>query len=238
MDWQKLFADLDDGRQQLDQHVEQQCYVAKEQNIGIFCVKGCFQCCSLAVNCCYSEALALAQNLNSTQRQSVYNKIPQLTQISQQAQDLKQFLQLFRDQLNGCPLLTIEDGSCSAYPQRPFSCRALISTRNSSWCGVDFSTLHPLEKEAFLSSLDPEVVAFPTHYLAAPQELALEQETLAAVTMRKAFGVSLTGNLIYQLWLELEYRFSEVITAGFAATQDFLQQEQLDLPFLLQLHGD
>ena len=121
---------------------------------------------------------------------------------------------------------------------RPLSCRALISTRNSSWCAVDFAGLHPLEKQAFLSSLDPAIVAFPSHYLAAPQEFALELESVALVAMRDSFGVALSGNLLYLVWLELSHQLSNVLPQGFAATREFIAATQLELPFLLQLQGE
>lgn len=235
MGWQKILAELDKNQLQLDIRTEQFCDTARQNRIANFCTKGCCNCCNLTVNCSFAEALKVTNCLTADQQQILKSSLPTLQQISLQAEDLKQFLQLFRSQLNGCPLLESATGSCSIYPQRPFACRALISTRNSSWCAVDFAELHPLEKEAFLSSLDPEEVAFPTHYLAAPQELALELESHALAAMREAFGVSLSGNLIYQVGLELDYQLSAIIPQGFVATQTFLEQQGLDLPFLLQL---
>lgn len=237
MDWQELFADLSKSRQQLDQQTEKFCRATEQNRVNCFCEKGCCNCCTLAVNCSFTEALAIAKSLTNKQRQTLEENLPLLRKISLQAEGLKQFLRRFRDQFGGCPFLASEDGHCGIYPQRPFSCRALISTRNSSWCAVDFAKLHPLEKEAFLSSLDPEVVAFPTHYLAAPQELGLELESFALVAMRETFGVALSGNLIYLAWLEREHQLSEIIPQGFTATREFLERKQLDLPFLLQLQG-
>lgn len=237
MAWSELLAELPQLRQQLDRATDAFCRQT-EGSVPIFCAKGCRNCCSLAVNCSFPEAVAIAATLTTDQRQQLANKIPLLREISQQAQDLKQFLRLFRQQLGGCPLLEQETGSCSIYPQRPLSCRALLSTRNSSWCGVDFAELHPLEKEAFISSLDPNVTAFPTHYLAATQEQGMELEAQLLGRMRETFGVALSGNLLYQTWLELEYRLSEIIPQGFAATRSWLEERQLDLPFLLQLQGE
>ncbi len=237
MAWTELLAELPQLRQQLDRTAAGFCQKT-ENAVSIFCAKGCSNCCSLAVSCSFPEAVAIAASLTPEQRRQLNSKIPLLREISQQAQDLKQFLRLFRQQIGGCPLLNQQDGSCGIYPQRPLSCRALLSTRNSGWCGVDFATLHPLERDAFLSSLDREVTAFPTHYLAATQELGMELETRLLSEMREAFGVVLSGNLLYQLWLELDYRLSEIIPQGFAATRSWLEEQQLDLPFLLQLQGE
>lgn len=236
MGWTTLLDTLEDQRRQLDKQTEA-LLTTQAEEVNIFCAKGCSNCCSLSVNCSFPEAVAIAKELTAEQRQNLVEKLPLLRQISQQAENLKQFLRQFRKQIGGCPFLHPEDGSCRIYPRRPFSCRALLSTRNSSWCAVDFADLHPLEKEAFLSSLDPEVVAFPTHYLATSQELGLELEALAMAAMRDEFGISLSGNLIYQVWLELEHQLSDVVPEGWDTTRSFLEGKQLDLPFLLQLQG-
>jgi Fe-S-cluster containining protein len=232
MGWEPLLNDLNRDRQQLDQ---QTAGLAAGDGYQIYCQSGCSNCCSLAVNCAFPEVVALAQTLTAAQRQQLNAKLPLLRQVSRQAPDFKGFLRLFRQQLGGCPFLDSESAACSIYPGRPLSCRALLSTRNSSWCAVDFAELHPQERDAFLSSLDPAVVAFPSHYLAAGQELGLAYEGALLASMREAFGFSLSGNFLYQLWLELELSLSEIIPQGFAVTRQFLEQRALDLPFLLQL---
>ena len=237
MDWTEQLAALKSGRRQFAGQMDSFNRQGRAK-VDIYCAKGCSSCCSLVVNCSFPESVDLAKNLTERQRQSLAEKIPLLRQISLQAADLKQFLRLFRQQLGGCPFLHPADGSCGVYPLRPFSCRALLSTRNSSWCAVDFAALHPLEKEAFLSSLDPEVVAFPTHYLASSQELGIELEVQQLIKMREFFGVALSGNLLYQVWLEAEHRLSEIVTRGFSATRTYLEKRDLDLPFLLQLQGN
>ena len=237
MSWTELLGELPPLRQQLDKATAAFCR-QEVSAVPIFCANGCCNCCSLAVNCSFPEAVAIAAVLTAEQQQQLESKILLLREISQQANDLKQFLRLFRQKIAGCPLLDRKDGSCSIYSERPLSCRALLSTRNSSWCGVDFGELHPLEREAFLSSLDPNVAAFPTHYLAATQELGMELEIQLLSSMRETFGFALSGNLLYQLWLERKYRLSEIIPQGFAATRNGLEERQLDLPFLLQLQGE
>lgn len=234
MAWQELLAGLETSRQLIDKTTASCCEEDREPRI--YCQPGCGSCCSLAVNCSFPEALAISRQLTSDLRGRLYGKISTLKEISQQAGDLKEYLRLFRRSLGGCAFLA-EDGCCSIYSFRPFSCRALLSTRNSSWCAIDITSLHPLEKEAFLSSLDPQVVAFPTHYLAASQELGMELEAQSLVAMRDCFGVAISGSLIYQVWLELEHNLSEKVFAGASVVQSYLEQHRLGLPFLLQLQG-
>ncbi|WP_303722072.1 YkgJ family cysteine cluster protein [Malonomonas rubra] len=232
MAWEKMLAELETSRQNMDQQLVTICTI--DSRTTIYCAKGCSNCCSLSVNCSFPEAAAIAQSLTSEQRQYLADKLPTLHQICRQAENLKLFLRLFRNRLGGCSFLD-KEGRCSIYPQRPFSCRSLLSTRNSNWCAVDFAELHPQEKEAFLSSLDRQIVAFPTHYLAASQELGLEYESLSLSRMRDSYGFSISGNLLYQVWLETEHRLSEVIKGGYGQTRRFLKEQGLDLPFLLQL---
>lgn len=238
MAWSQLLTELVAARSHFDPQLDRLCGQLKNTQSKSYCQKGCANCCTLAVNCSFVEALALAPSLDSAQQQELKGKIPRLQQLSQTTKDLKEFLRAFRAQMGGCAFLSATEGSCSIYPQRPFSCRALISTRNSSWCGVDFSRLHPQEKTAFISSLDPELVAFPSHYLAATQELGLVFESQVRVAMQNAFGFSLSGNLLYLLWLELDYQLSAVIPDGVVATRLFLEDRQLDRPFLLQLQSN
>jgi len=234
MDWDDLLAGLQPLRQELDRVAEQHFFAGAA--VKIYCHNGCSNCCSLSVNCSFPEAVAIARELTVEQIVALKAKIPLLQQISRQAEDLKDYLRQFRNQFGGCPFLDAA-GSCSIYPHRPLSCRALLSTRNSSWCGVDFAELYPLERDAFISSLDRDVVAFPTHYLAATQELGMELEVSALADMRDRFGVAFSGNLLYQVWLELEYQISEILPRGFAATRKYLEGGNLDFPYLLQLQG-
>ena len=237
MGWTEILAKLQASREQLDGQAEVFSLLVSSHRARIYCEKGCCNCCALTVNCSYPEALAISYYVSEDQQAAIADKIPQLTVMSQQAQDLTEFLRLFRQQLGGCPLLDKAEGCCGIYPQRPLSCRALLSTRNSDWCAVDFSGLHPLEKQAYLSSLDQELVAFPTHYLAASQDLGLELESATIASMQEQFGIGLSGNLIYQVWLEQEHRLSEVIAQGSGATRDYLAERKLDLRYLLRIHS-
>jgi Fe-S-cluster containining protein len=235
MAWQEILAELAAGRRRLDEQTGAFSAEAARHHSRLYCEKGCYNCCTLTVNCSFAEAWAISRTLTATQRQILAEKQPKLQALSRQAKHLKEFLGLFREQLGGCAFLNHADGCCSIYQLRPFSCRALLSTRNSSWCAVDFGGLHPLEKEAFLSSLDPQLVAFPTHYLAASRELGLELETKALAAMQHHFGVAMSGNLLYQVWLEQEHGLSEVIAQGVAATRALLAARNLNLPYLLHL---
>ena len=126
-----------------------------------------------------------------------------------------------------------ESARCQVYAARPISCRALLATRPPAWCSVDFSTLHPLEKQAFLSGLARDLVNFPTHYLAAPQESGAQAEAELNARCRDLFGIALSGNMLYQIWLEQTYHLSEVIIRGAEATRRFIAEENLASAYLL-----
>lgn len=201
----------------------------------IYCGRGCRNCCNLAVQCTFTEALPVAEALSDEQAATLGGHVARLRQHLAEVSDLKSYLRLHRQAIGCCPFLGA-DGACGIYAVRPFACRALLSTRPADWCAVDFAELHPLEKQAYLSSLDPAVVAWPTHYLAAPRDLAQEMEAAAAWRMFDTFGFTLSGNLPFLVWLEKEYRLSAVAAQGHAATLALLEEEGLSLPFLVSLH--
>jgi hypothetical protein len=150
------------------------------------------------------------------------------------AADLKSWLGLHRTVIGSCPFLEA-DGACGVYTVRPFSCRALLSTKESRWCGADFSVLGSEEKRTFVASLDLTVVAFPMHYVRVTQELGQELEALAAQRMREQFGFSLYGNFPVLAHLEREHRLSTVFPAGREAVEQLLTREGLNHPFLATL---
>ncbi len=234
MSWQKLDSVLEQHRRRLDLA----CAAAVEQ-VGatwstIYCAKGCANCCTLAVNCAFAEARVIAAGLNESQQQLIGERAAWLMQLNKDATDLKDFLRRYRSESGGCPFLDPATQSCQIYAERPLTCRALLSTRPAAWCGVDFSTLHPLEKQAFLSSLDPQLVAYPTHYLATPQELATELEDQLQAVMLKQFNCTLGGNLITLIWLQLEFGLAEQLANDPDQIAHFLHSRRLEQSYLLQ----
>ena len=203
----------------------------------IYCQKGCANCCSLVVNCSFPEAVTIAHQLTCEQQTRTIAMVPRIVEVAKESATLIDFLRSYRTIIGGCVFLDADDQSCSVYTTRPLSCRALLSTRPSGWCDVDFATLHPLEKEAFLSSLDRDIVNYPTHYLAAPQELASDLESDLALTMQEECGFGLSGNLVYQVWLELEHQLSKRLQDTQFDLSDYLNQHDLFEPLLLQVKG-
>jgi len=166
----------------------------RERGARTYCAAGCGGCCTLNVGATLAEALVVAGGLQPAQIAAVTDYLNRLRPVLAEATSLKDFLRRHRQSAGPCPFLD-DRQQCGIYSFRPLACRALFSTRNSAWCGVDFADLHPAERQAFMTSLDPALVAFPTHFLAAPQDLArtLELELEGEAIARSGF--SLTGNL-------------------------------------------
>ena len=234
MAWQELRQQVETSWQQLDDSVVALRRHCATQGIDFYCAGGCANCCTLAVNCTFAEAAVIAAGLSHAQRRLVLERLPLLEGISAAATTLKEFLQLYRDRSGGCPFL---DGQqyCAIYPARPLSCRALLSTRPAAWCGVDFATLHPLEKKAFLSSLDAAVVAYPSHYLAASQEQGARLESAMEDWLERQRGVRLSGNLVWLLGMELQHRLSERLCNGEQDLAGWLAEQQQRHPYLVQV---
>lgn len=199
---------------------------------SIFCGKGCRNCCSLAVHTGFIEALAIAPRLGDEQERAVEAYAAKLGVLVQGVRELPDYLRLHRKQMGFCPLLN-EAGECGVYKVRPLSCRSLISTRESTWCGTDFSALTPGERERFVQGLDRKVVAFPSHYVAVLQESGKELEEAGARRMRALFGFALYGNLGVQLHLIRRYGLAEACLAGPDEAAGVIAKGGFDHPLLL-----
>jgi Fe-S-cluster containining protein len=198
---------------------------------AIFCGKGCRNCCSLAVHTGFIEALAVARRLDEWQGKTVDTYAIRLRDLLQEVRELPEYLRLHRQEMGFCPLLN-DAGECSVYSVRPLSCRSLISTRESIWCGIDFARVSPAEREAFIASLDRKVVAFPSHYVAALQESGKELEDAGAERMRELHGLALYGNLGVLVHLIRSHGLVEACLAGPAEAAGVIAKAGFGNPLL------
>jgi Fe-S-cluster containining protein len=211
-------------------------WLAGHQGSGvqIFCHRGCHNCCSLAVNCTFAEALLIAQNLTEAQQGAVRTHAGRLRAALGDVTSLKDYLKMHRRQMGFCPFLDVQ-GACSIYHCRPLSCRSLLSTREEQYCAADFGELPKEKVWAFLGSLDRQIVAFPSHYVAYSQQLGQQLEAQAQQKMVQQFGFALSGNLPFLIDLELQLDLSSVIAQGRAATKALLEGQGAILPYLLEM---
>ncbi|WP_305041666.1 YkgJ family cysteine cluster protein [Geoalkalibacter sp.] len=235
-DWRQIKEQVRRDQEAFDRHSARLLEALTRRGVAVYCRRGCRKCCTLTVNATFVEALGIAQCLTPEQGAAVATHASRLSEIASAAKDFKEYLRTCRTHLGFCPLLDA-DGACGIYPVRPFACRALLSTRDSDWCAVDFSCLHPAEKQAFMSGLDPSVVAFPTHYVAAAQDLGREFEERTAAAMIKRFGFSLRGNLSFLISLEQQLGVSELVPQGLEVTRRALIRAGFDLPFVVHMES-
>ncbi len=231
--WQDILSET--ARQQ--SFMEQLCATVtaayRQQGGKIFCEKGCSSCCTLAVNCTAAEALLVAGALDKAQKSSLNGYIEQLRELAGGISEFREYLRLYRRDLGGCPFLV--GSSCGIYAARPISCRALLATRESFWCGVDFGSLDAAEKQLFIESLDRTVTAFPLHYLAATRDAGQNLEAQASLQMLKEFGFSLYGSMPLLVYLFTECALLESIEAGADAVLRSAAASGFDNPFFLQI---
>lgn len=209
----------------------------RAQGGRLHCGRGCAGCCTLTVNATLAEAAVVAEGLSDHQATALRAHIPRLLAVAGSAADLKSYLRRQRREVGPCPFLAA-DGACGIYAHRPLACRSLYATRPADYCATDFAALHPLEREAFLSSLDRDVVAFPTHYAAVPQELGRELEGELCWRMREVLGFAITGSFVFLVWLLRERDLLTSIGQGGAALRGFLTREGLDAPWLLSIEDN
>jgi Fe-S-cluster containining protein len=171
-----------------------------ESGRTIYCCEGCSGCCHLAVHATWPEAAYVAAQLSVQQTIKLGSYVERLQVVLPELFDLKSYLKRHRQALGPCPFLDTS-GACSIYPARPLSCRALLSTRPAAWCTVDFAELSDWDKRAYETSLDRQVVAWPTHYVAATQDFGRELEEDLLDTMMRQAGWALSGNFAVMVWL-------------------------------------
>jgi Fe-S-cluster containining protein len=233
-DWQHLSKDVRALHERFDQDAG--VWLAGQAE-RIYCGRGCAGCCTLTVNATLAEAVVAAEALSDDQAVALRAHIPSLRAVAAAASGLKDYLRRQRQEVGPCPFLA-PDGACGIYACRPLACRSLYATRPADYCITDFAALHPLEKQAFLSSLDRDIVAFPTHYAAVPQELGRELEGKLIGCMRELLGFSLTGSFPLLVWLVGDKNLAAVAGQGAGAVRDLLTAEGLVSPYLLSLEDD
>ena len=202
--------------------------------VRLWCGPGCGNCCTLAVNATYPEALAIAATLTAQQQERVAASAASIIAHARQSPDARSFLAGYRQAVGPCPFLD-DSGNCSIYPARPLACRALLATRPPSWCGVNLGDLPAFERDAFLASLDRTVAAYPTHYAAEPQELAVAFERGLLFAMLRSYGFGLGGSLPLLVWLSIEPGFDAALADSSAALRSYLAARHADRPFLVQI---
>lgn len=190
--WTELLEELALQRQCLDMMTAAWLGDFNSRGGVIHCACGCHCCCSLAVNCTLTEAVALAGVLDEAQLAAVSAYAARLQGVTDTVADMKEYLRMQRTEMGMCPLLG-DSGACGVYGSRPLSCRSLLSTKESYWCGVDFATIPAAEKERYIASLDQSVAAFPLHYVAFAQDTGSEFETRQLAHMQELFGFSCYG---------------------------------------------
>ena len=204
--------------------------------VRLWCGPGCGNCCTLAVNTTLPEAERISAALDPDQRAALNATVSRLiTHATGCRQSVRLYLTGYREAVGPCPFLDA-GGNCSIYGGRPLACRALFATRPPQWCGVNLATLPGIERNSFLESLDRSVAAYPTHYAAAPQQLAEQIEQGLIFAMLRVYGFGVTGSLPLMVWLANDPRCHAALTAGLTAFRNFIDERGLALPFLMQIH--
>jgi len=195
----------------------------RTRNLTLHCRRGCANCCRLAVHATWPEAERLAAQLTETQRVILAEHVAQLRTLTASCADFKDYLRRYRSEMNGCPFLEA-DGACGVYEFRPLSCRALLSTRPGDWCGIDLAALPDLDKQLYLASLDPELVDYPTHYLARTRGRGEVLEDRLLEQMRQTDKVAVSGNLAMLCWLAVERGTQAAMDCGEMPLAEYLQR--------------
>lgn len=221
---------------QFDQFAREWLTSYRESGRIISCREGCAGCCHMAVHAAWPEAVAVAGLLSTRQVTALQGYVERLQDALPEMTDLKSYLKRHRQSLGPCPFLDAA-GACSVYAARPLACRSLLSTRPAAWCTVDFAELEHWDIQAYQSSLDRQVVAWPTHYVAASQDFGRELEGRLLETMQLKQGWALSGNFAVMVWAQRMSRRARQENSDPQKLRGFLAAHGLDNSLLLHFTG-
>jgi len=222
----EMDAEVSAAQEALDREDGAALEDCRNRSLTLYCRRGCANCCRLAVHATWPEAARLAAQLTETQRTTLAGHAVQLRILAAGCADFKAYLRRYCTEMNGCPFLEA-DGACGVYEFRPLSCRALLSTRPGDWCGIDLATLSDLDKQLYLASLDPELVDYPTHYLARTRSRGEILENRLLEQMRQTDKVAVSGNLAMLCWLAVERGASAVLDCNEMGLAEYLHRQGL-----------
>ena len=221
---------------QFDQFAREWLANYRESGRIIYCREGCAGCCHMAVHAAWPVAVAVARLLSVRQLAALDGYVERLQRALPEMTDLKSYLKGHRQSLGPCPFLDAA-GACSIYASRPLACRSLLSTRAAAWCTVDFAELDRWDKQAYASSLDRQVVAWPTHYVAATQDFGRELEGTLLEMMQLKQGWGLSGNFAVMVWAQRKCRLAGQASSDQQKLRAFLATYGLDNSLLLHFTG-
>jgi Fe-S-cluster containining protein len=231
--WEDLRQTSKDEAHNLDRLTTDWLNARASSSKRIFCAAGCSNCCTLFVQATLIEALIVAEQLDTAQTEKLEGYVLRQRDIFAGESDFLAVLRKQRTQIGPCPFLD-DAGSCSIYEQRPLACRALLSTKDPAWCGIDFQTLDPLEKRLYLESLEREVVAFPVHYVAHTQSAAQSAEARILEQMRTLPGGAISGNFPLLVYLASTHQLAAQLNGVTNWSQQLLSSPFFH-PLLLQI---
>lgn len=233
-EWESLNEAVRSEAQALDGVVADCLSARAAAGKRIYCAAGCSNCCTLYVQSTLVEALIVAEQLDAGQFRQLEEYIERQREIFAGESDLLAVLRKQRAALGPCPFLN-DAGECGIYALRPLACRALLSTKDPAWCGVDFTTLDPLEKRLYLESLESAVVAFPVHYVASTQQAAQSAEARILAQMSSRVGSAISGNFPLLVYLAYRNDLATQIEEGVANWQTQLPASPFFHPLLLHI---
>ncbi|MBW2451651.1 MAG: hypothetical protein JRE16_03620 [Deltaproteobacteria bacterium] len=161
----------------------------------------------MAVHATLDEAVGIARRLTEDQSRRLAEYVDGLKEVLACGVQFRDYLRWHPQRVGHCPFLS-EASTCGIYAQRPLSCRALLSTRPAAWCATDLAALDDWDRELYRQSLDPEFVAWPSHFIAATQTYARDLEAHLLARQKSRYGWSLSGNFPLLVWLEREHQVS------------------------------
>lgn len=214
------------ARAHLDLEARTESYLT-QRHLKVSCCKGCFSCCMAWVVVGLAEAEYLREQLEAHQPQVLARLEAEgpkrLARIAQQ-KHRPDFPTRYFLEANPCPLLTPE-GACSVHPQRPLTCRGVLTNLPAHYCAPGVvPALRGKERAAYQGQLKPW--HGPEHYLNVPWQYSERLAQKLWSTEKQLRGFTVVGELASLIYLLGQPYFHKALAEGPAAVRQVLSKRK------------
>lgn len=205
----------------------------------VYCSKGCFSCCDMAVDVTLPEAALIFSAITEHYRSLNLEALNKLLAVVQNSKSHAEFAHKRRSQVGFCPFLSIT-GSCNAHVIRPLHCRKVFSVLPGAYCAD--KTLLKMQLGSrllhYVSLLSQfSVTNGQSSFVQPISQVATFVRTNLLHLTKQAIGFNLSGDMILLVELCCRSDFWKAVQTSESALVDYLKQCGLYHPFLIAV-GD
>lgn len=162
----------------------------------IHCGAGCFSCCNMPIWVSLVEALYMAEHLTPAEQKAVAKHARAVVRNAKNAPNDEVYVQRHRVDVGYCPLLSVHDGGCTRYGQRPTRCRDTFSAFPAEYCAAGYvENLTSKQRAAYQRKVErTPATDGETHFVAPLEHLSEDIWNVAMRQMRRHWRLEVWGD--------------------------------------------